>query len=450
MIKFLFAIALAAVCAVPAHSSDPSIWSVNSRSDVLKGDARSVSVDDAGVIRIAPRISDLYKTEQPYIWSSTFDSAGNVYLGTGSDGRIYKVTAGGSGALFADLTELNVTAIVAARSGEIFAATSPDGKVYKIDAAGKPSVYFEPGEKYIWSLALMSDGSLAVGTGESGKIYRVKTANAAAAASLFYDTSETHIISLGADAQGNLYAGTDSNGLVLRFGADGKPFALLDSPLREIHQLAVAPDGTIYALAISESAAAPASTPSPAASPENKTVSAAKPGPATPEPPQKSRYDLTGARSAVYRIASDGGTSVIWSSTSVTGFSVYAHKTGDGVLLGTSDKGRIYSVTNDARETLVLQSDASQISTIFSFGQDLYATTSNQGRLFKFGSDRAAEGIYESAVLDAKSTSGWGRAWWRSTGGVEIQTRSGNTQEPDETWSQWTNVAGSVGGPVES
>src|SRR4029079_7957812 len=131
----------------------------------------------------------------------------------------------------------------------------PDGKVYRIDSSGKAEVYFDPKEKYIWALALMPDGRLAVGTGENGKIFRVKSANAPPESSLIADTSQTHIVSLATDKNGDLYAGTDSNGLVLRIGADGKPFALLDSPLRELHQIAVGPDGSIYALAIGESVA---------------------------------------------------------------------------------------------------------------------------------------------------------------------------------------------------
>ena len=59
---------------------------------------------------------------------------------------------------------------------------------------------------------------------------------------------------MAADKAGNLYAGTDSEGLVLRFSKDGKPFALLDSALREIHEIAVGVDGSVYALALSESA----------------------------------------------------------------------------------------------------------------------------------------------------------------------------------------------------
>lgn len=419
------------------QASEPSIWSVNSRADVLRGDARGVSISDNGTITVAPRLTEVFRTEQSFIWSSAVDAGGNVYLGTGADGKIFKVDASGKGALFYDTNELNVSALALGRNGEIYAGTSPDGKVYRIEPSGAASVYFDPKEKYIWSLAVLADGSLAVGTGENGKIYKVRSANAAPDASVLFDTSETHIISLAADRSGNLYAGTDANGLVLRFGADGKPFALLDSPLREIHEIAVGADGSVYALALGESTASTA-TATPAATPESATVSVEKPNPMQPEQPAKSRYDLTGAKSAVYRILPDGN-DILWSSANVTGFSLFA-QTG-GVFLGTSDKGRIYSVTNDGRETLVLQSDEGQVSTIKANGQNIIATTSNQGKLYRFGAETNAEGTYDSAVLDAKAVSNWGRIWWRSSGNVSIQTRSGNTEKPNETWSAWSAAA---------
>jgi hypothetical protein len=440
----LFFFALTISFPAAALASDPSVWTVGTRADVLKGDSRGVSIDANGTVTLAPKLTEIYKTEQPYIWSTVIDATGNVFLGTGSDGRIFKVPINGMGALFTDLTELNVTALALGRNGELFAGTSPDGKVYRIDASGKADVYFEPKEKYIWSLAVMNDGSLAVGSGEAGKIYRVRSAGATPETSLLFDTSETHIISLAVDKQGNLYAGSDSNGLVMRFGADGKPFGLLDSPLREIHEIVVGPDGSVYVLALGESAsvATPATgTPAPAATPESKTVSSDKPSPTAQPTPEKSRYDLTGAKSAVYRILPDGGSDILWASTSVTGFSIYAHQTGSGVLLGTSDKGRIFNITNTGRETLVLQSDASQISTIKSQGTNLYATSSNQGRLFKIGPDTIAEGSYESAVFDAKAAATWGRIWWQSIGNVQLQTRSGNTEKADETWSAWAPVS---------
>ncbi len=436
MKNFICFVFIGLLCVLNLKASEPEIWSINTRAEVLKGDAKGVSINENGTITLAPNLSEVFKTEQPYIWSSAIDASGNVFLGTGSDGRIYRVDAvSGNGKMFADLNELNVSALAIGKDGAIFAGTSPDGKVYRIDASGNAAVFFEPKEKYIWSLAVLNDGSLAVGTGENGKIYKVKTANSKPETSLLFDTSETHIISLATDKQGNLYAGTDGNGLVLRFAPDGKPFALLDSSLREIHSLAIGSDGSIYALALGNAASASKTT---ILTAETLSVPTEPATLTTPEPLPKSRYDLTAAKSAVYRIFPDGGSDVIWNSSTVTAFSIYAHQTGNGILIGTSDKGRIYNVGNDGRETLVLQSNEGQISTLLSSGKNLFATSSNQGKLYRFGAETVAEGTYESSILNAKASSSWGRIWWRSNGNVVLQTRSGNTEKPNETWSDWS------------
>ncbi len=448
MKNFIYFVFISLLCVFPANASEPAIWSVNTRAEVLKGDAKGVSISDTGTITLAPKLAEVFNTEQSYVWSSAIDEAGNVFLGTGGDGRIFRVEANGSGKIFADLNELNVSALAIGKDGALYAGTSPDGKVYRISANGAPEVFFEPKEKYIWSLAVMSDGSLAVGTGENGKIYRVKSANATPENSLLFDTSDSHIISLATDKQGNLYAGTDAKGLVLRFSPDDKPFALLDSSLREIHQIAIGNDGSVYALAVSESAAAkPAAS---TATTEGSTASAETTA-ALPEPPPKSRYDLSTAKSVVYRILPDGGSNIIWNSASVTAFSVTANQNGNGVLVGTSDKGRIYSVTNTGQEILLLQSNEGQISTIQMRGSQIFATSSNQGKLYRAGAETIAEGSYESSVLDAKNAATWGRIRWRSSGNVWLQTRSGNTEKPDETWSDWSeNYADQKGAQISS
>lgn len=453
MKNFICFVFIGLSCVLNLKASEPEIWSINTRAEVLKGDAKGVSITNTGAITLAPKLTEVFKTEQSYVWSSAIDASGNVYLGTGSDGRIFRVDASGNGKLFADLAELNVSALAIGKDGALYAGTSPDGKVYRVEQSGNAVVFFEPKEKYIWSLAVLSDGGLAVGTGENGKIYRVNSANAKPETSLLFDTSETHIISLTTDKLGNLYAGTDGNGLVLRFAPDGKPFALLDSNLREIHDLVGGGDGSIYALALGDSASPSKTT----TSTVTTTTTEALPPPTDstnsllPEPPPKSRYDLSAAKSAVYRILPDGGSDVIWNSPTVTAFSIQANQTGNGVFVGTSDKGRIYNVGNDGRETLVLQSNEGQISTLKIFGSSFYATSSNQAKLYRFGVESVAEGSYESSVLNAKTSAAWGRIWWRANGNVTVQTRSGNTEKPNETWSDWSGaLADQKGGQVQS
>jgi sugar lactone lactonase YvrE len=453
MNKLLFALLiLFALGVVPALAGEPIVWDIASRAELLKGEARGISISDTGVVSLAPEAVQVFNTEQAYVWSSAIDAAGNIYLGTGHDGKLFKVGTDGKSALLFKASELDVTALAIAKDGSVFAATSPDGRVYRVTAEGKSEIYFDPADKYIWSLAILNDGSLAVGTGDNGKLYRVRAAGAKPEAALLVDTTQTHVISLAVTARGDLIAGTDPGGVVLRISAEGKAFALYDSSLREIHALAPAADGSIYALGLGDAAAtaktataATADATAAAAAVSTAVTATDEAAAAQAQPtPARSRNDLAGARSAVFRILPDGGTDIVWSSTTVTAFTVLATK--GGVLIGTSDKGRVYSVTDDGRDTLLLQTTEGQISSLITRGADVFAASSNQGKLIRFGGATVKEGSYESPVRDAKLVATWGKIWWRSTGAIELQTRSGNSERPDMSWSDWSTSYADAGG----
>ncbi|MEJ7710466.1 MAG: hypothetical protein WKF84_11520 [Pyrinomonadaceae bacterium] len=64
----------------------------------------------------------------------------------------YQVDASGSGRLFTDTGELDVTALAIGRDGALYAGTSPEGKVYRVGADGRADVYFDPPDKYVGRL----------------------------------------------------------------------------------------------------------------------------------------------------------------------------------------------------------------------------------------------------------------------------------------------------------
>ena len=211
--------------------------------------------------------------------------------------------------------------------------------------------------------------------------------------------------------------------------------------------MAQAADGSVYALALGESAATAKSGTAGATTSDAAAVTAAVAATISadesgivqvaPQPqPARSRSDLANARTAVFHILPDGSSDVLWSSTTVTGFAVLAAP--GGVYIGTSDKGRIYRVTDDGRDTLLLQSSEGQISALVTKGTDVFAASSNQGKLFRFGESTVREGSYESPVRDAKLVASWGKIWWRGTSTIEFQTRTGNSDRPDMTWSDWS------------
>src|SRR2546425_11098937 len=103
-------------CGFPSNlfAGEPVVWEMSSRTELLKGEARGVSVTDNGVLTLAPQLNQLFNTEQAYVWSTAIDTAGNVYLGTGHDGKIFRVAPDGKGTLLYKTSELDVTALAVA------------------------------------------------------------------------------------------------------------------------------------------------------------------------------------------------------------------------------------------------------------------------------------------------------------------------------------------------
>ena len=449
--KAALTLILLAFASGSVFAGGPVFWEVSKQQEIVKGDARGVSIADNGTIMLAPAFTLVYDTKEAYIWSSAADNAGNIYLGTGHEGRIFKVEPGGAGRLIYDAGELDVTALATDSQGNVYAGTSPDGKIYKITPDGRQSVLYDPPDKYIWSLLVdQAASTLYAGTGDKGIIYKIDQTGKA---STLADTTENNIVSLAFDKSRNVIAGTDPSGLVLRVASDGKTFALFDSPMQEIHELAVAADGSVFALGINPQGGAA----KPATSSSSSTTSVSSEGVITISADEvdaqqlinsasdlsglasqsRTRRSSSGARSAVFRILSDGGGEDYWSAGDAVSFGLEVLTDGR-LLVGTGNKGRIYSVGADRSSTLLVQSPEDLTSTIISVGDNTYATSSNLGRLYRVGHQPATEGTYVSPVHDTRFAGQWGVINWRGAGSVELQTRSGNTENPDATWSDWS------------
>ena len=73
---------------LPAQAGQPVVWETSGRTELLRGDSRGVSISDTGVLMLAPKLTEVFNTQQTYVWSSAVDNQGNVFLGTGHDGKI--------------------------------------------------------------------------------------------------------------------------------------------------------------------------------------------------------------------------------------------------------------------------------------------------------------------------------------------------------------------------
>jgi hypothetical protein len=444
-----------------AMAGGPVFWRVNTRAEIEKGDAQGVSIADNGALTLAPALAEVFDTKQAYIWSAASDNAGNIYLGTGHEGRVFKVDPAGKGSLLYKTSELDVMALAVDARGNVYAGTAPDGKVYRITPGGEAKVFFEPKTKYIWSLAFDNQGRLLVGTGDKGVIFRV---NADGTGAPFVTATQTNITALRVDAAGNVIAGTDPGGLVLRISPEGKAFTLFDSSQREIRDLATGPGGEIYALALSESAGSGAANATPLAAQSAPAVIGADEGvtitisdvqvldaPGGGASAAGASASASGqSKAALYKLDANGASDLLWDSKEAAAFAISLAEDGR-VTVGTGQKGRIFAAAAGQKPSLLAQSTEAQTSRFVRAGNQLYAATSNLGKLFKLTRETSASGSYTSPVRDAQTTASWGRISWVGEGTIELQTRSGNTANPDSTWSDWSApVANPEGDAIKS
>lgn len=434
--------------------ASPTFWRVSTQAEFLRGDVKSLSVDGDGHLVLGPVTDEFFDTTAPMLWSLASASDAALWVGSGNDGRLYRVEPDGVGRVVFDADELDIHAVAAGAEGAVFAASSPDGRVYRVTPDGETSTVFDPDDTYIWALAVAPDGTLYAATGDAARIYRVTPQDES---EMFFESDATHVLSLAFEPGGALLAGTESPGQVLRIEQDGRAFVLLDVPDAEIRSLRVQPDGSVLVVAVNEQGAPVGSS----ASSTNASSTETAAGPtvmvttsvtavvadaaatSTPGASTDGRAGRQGTKGAVYRIASDGLWDTLWSSDADIPYDA-VFTTAGSLLVGTGPDGKIYQVSDDPPRTVLLgQAPAQQVMRFLpqSDGSLRYATA-NPGKVVRVTRALAQEGTYESEVRDAETVATWGTISWLGVtpGGsrIELSSRSGNTGIPNETWSEWS------------
>jgi hypothetical protein len=478
------AVAASQVAAVPhagaavAMATAPAIWVQSGYDDFRAGEVASVSLDSEGDIRLAPALELLGDTREAFVWAVEEAADGSVYAAAGTEGRIYRLPPGAGDAEPERFFEAGGTvhAMAMGPDGDLYLAASPGGDLWRLPLAGgemptEPWLSLEA--RYVWSLAFAPDGTLYAGTGEDGRIWRVDTAgaggaggaagaagavgavgvggaagpagaagaaSATGAAELLYDTDESHITALAVAADGSVLAGSADNGHLYRIGPQGNDvFVLFDASLRQITGIVPTAEG-IWVAAMEQ-----ATTDAPAASPEAPPRAAG--GPAG------GASGASGASGAVFLVHDDGLVESIWESPSEEAYSLAA--AAPGAFVGTGPEGRLLRVGPGRTTTILPRVAAAQITAATVGGGNLLLGSSNLGRVYRLGSGYRADGEYLSQVKDTATTSRWGRVRWRgdSPEGTSIRlfTRTGNTADPDDTWSDWSGpYADAAGTPIDS
>jgi sugar lactone lactonase YvrE len=420
----------------------PQKWELRTREDYLRGKFDGVSVSYDGTLALAPMEEKIAAPQEEFYLSVMVMPDGVVFLGTGHGGKVYRIDKDGKTELWFQAPEMDVTALARDGRGTVFAATSPNGKIYKIADKGKAEEFFNPAEKYIWDLLFLDGGELWAAVGESGGIYRISPAGEGR---MFFKAAENHILCLERTARGDVIAGSGGNGLVYRIGADGRVAALFETPYEEVRGLAVDREGQIYAAAAGTPVRARKDDASDAPvrldSDVTVTVSAAG-GDARSAASTPAAGGPGKDGGALYRITPDGLAKRLWSSDDEMIYTLLWRESERRIIFGTGGQGRIYAVDRDERTSLLLQQSSEQVYQLVPLDAKIYVLSNNPCTFGLLQPEQRFAGEYTSPVLDARTPTAWGRAVWDAAvapgTSVQLQSRSGNTSEPNATWSDWS------------
>lgn len=453
-----------AAAAGPLAATQVKIFQTQSPAGFLAGTLEGVSVDALGRVSLAPRIDKVASLAEPFLFSAAALPDGWV-VGSGNAGKVLKVDRKGKVSELFSVPEPEIFAVWADPDGTVYAGSSPNGKVYrqaaKAAGSGKAEVYFEPGETYIWALGRGADGKLLVATGTQGKLFQVE---AAGRGKVLYDSEDTHVRTLLVRPGGDVVMGTAGDGLVLVLSQDGSVRTLYDASQPEVVALSGSPDGALFVAVIASEASLVDTAKSSAEAAAAAAVAEAVKGEAAaggggspkvtvtvedpPAPAGGRRGADGGNRSEILRLSPNGVVEKIWSSAEETVYALLWQRT--GLWIGTGLEGKLYRW--DGTQTFLEKDlDDRQVVDLLPPGEGDTSpalVTTNASALFHMSAERETKGTYTSAALDAGQVARFGTFRWQGEtpgrSSARFSFRSGNSAEPDRTWSPWSNPAPAV------
>lgn len=418
----VIAAAALALFVVPAEAVGTRTFVLDTLDNFKGGDIEGVSVDSNGSVRAGLTLGALPVTDASSVWSSAVLGDGTVLLGTGSDGKVFRVT-GAAVAEAATTGQMAVSAMAVAWNEEIILGTFPEGKLFKLPAGGKGSgaaAAFTtlPGAEDIWGLAYDAKAkALYAATGPEGKLFRIDQAGKA---QVYFDSDEPHLVSVAVADDGTVYAGSNGKALLYKLTGPGRATVLHDFDGDDVKAIALGKDGSVYAISnkYTDAFAAPK---------KNRA------GPPSPQPTKPARP----GKGQLVRFGKDGIAEPMLSDDDTHYVSLAVGDDG-APYVGTGAEGQLYTVSDNHVERLVADTDERQVGAVVMAGKRRFIATSDPVVFHEVKGTGGADAVWTSKVLDAGLRASFGRLSWRAEGALELSTRSGNTLTPDGTWSAWS------------
>lgn len=401
----------------PADAVSTRHFTLDDAASLSAGELDGTMVHSQGHVTVGVSVARTELEGATLAYSVVRADDGTIYVGSGDAGQIFRIR-GDEVSVFAETGQLMVASL-AISGNTLYAGTLPEGRIFKvarndgsIEELARPE-----GAEHVWAL-VHHDGRLYAGTGPEGKVFAI---DAQGRAQEYFDSDDTHVLSLALDGD-VIYAGTSDDSIVYRLRGPGRAEVVYDFPGTEVTALA-ARDGMLA------------------------VVANEMPAPRTSSSKTKATSRRDG-KGRLWRVDSDGRTERLH-HRDAGHFTSVAFDAQGTIYVGGGKNGQIFRVGTDRSVATWADVDERQVLDIDATGDRPVFVTGDSAAVYRTTPATPQQAIWTSKALDASFNARWGQLTWRGEGRIEFQTRSGNTEEPDDSWTDWS-AAMRTPGPIRS
>jgi hypothetical protein len=424
-----FAALFGAVAAPDARAVGTRTFELDSLEQLSGGDLAGVSVGSDGVVRAGWTLGNVPLPDDAGTTTTCAVALadGSVLVGTGpaAGGKVVRV-ANDHAAVFADTKENAVSALAIDKKGTAYAATTSN-KIYRV-TQGRADVFATlPNVDSVFALAFDPTGAaLYAASGSDGSVWRIDSNGTP---SVYYKTEDPFVVSLAVADDGAVYAGTSSKGLLYRIAGPGRASVLYDFAGDDVHALAIGANRTVWAI-VNEGGTA-------ATSESSEQPSHRATGGRTPPGPSIAPRSKPG-KGSLWRFDAQGRPERLMhhDETHYVSLGLDEHGT---PYVGTGAEGRVYTVDDAHVVSLLADTDERQVGALGVSGRTRFVMGSDPAVFHRIVGTGGPDAVWTSKALDAGLRARFGHLTWNSAGTVEVSTRTGDTQNPDKTWSVWSS-----------
>lgn len=387
------------------HMRSALAWRQTSEEDFRNGKAEEVSIDSRG--RLSPGFHESARcdvTPEMQIWSAACAN-GAVYFS--AQNKIYSWKEGAAGP--EQLAKLDCSfspAIAVDSKGSIYAAAAPSDRVMLVKPnSEKHEVLFRTGTDTVAALCVDDHDNVYAGVAADGKVWRYDAAKKSA--SVIFDSGQAHITSLWfSKMDKRIYVGTAEKGAVYSIDVAGNAKAEYQT------------NDHIVTGAVKDS--------------------------------KGNLYVITSGSGHFFKIKPSGEVDTL--ATSEGFYSLIYDPSSDTVFAGDAEgditQAKQEEITGRSYFVPVAHTEEEAVSALALDGRGhLFAATSNFPRVLKLDLAPSAKATYNSQIRDAQRPANWSKllAYSGLSGldplllsRISVDTRTGNTSQPDASWSSWS------------